>query len=241
MFCHSPKGISRSSSGCRECAPSTYGVLSSHLPAYGNQETGRCKGASLLRHVSCITRCVSRTDREEVLASEAGFWATSKIWNLVSLSLSTRAPGDAIINTRNTATATATTASSTTRRGVAFSLPTPKDSDMSQAGDNLCETIGLGVLLESSVRETVPKSISDLCQAIRNSRKQGVGECCGQILDTSTYHLPRAYEVYPLGSLSDNGDWSLVSLGFVLNGDAGSALTYGDKLRLAWVITSSVL
>lgn len=112
---------------------------------------------------------------------------------------------------------------------------------MSQAGDNLCKTIGLGVTLASIPRGKGPNNISNLCQAMRRSRKQRVGECCGQIFDTSIPQQPRAYEVYPLGSPNDNGDWSPVSLGSVLSGEAGSALMYGDKLRLAWVITSSVL
>jgi len=172
------------------------------------------------------------------LASEANLWATSKIWNLMSLSLSAR--GDIITGTA-TATAASTTVRSTGRRSVAFSLPTPEASDTSQIGGNLCEVIGLGVSPMSNLLGKGPSPIGNLCQAIRRSRKQGSGECCGQILDTLTRHPPQAYEVYPLGSPNDNGDWSPVSLGAVLSGEAGSALMYGDRLRLAWIITSSVL
>lgn len=172
------------------------------------------------------------------LASEADLWATTKIWNLLSLSLSAYTRGDTTTTTRP-ATVNVTSVS---RPVVRFSLPTPEGSGMSQANESLSETLALDEITSSSILgRRNPQKISNLCQAMRRSRKQGVGECCGQIFDTSTTHSPGVFEVYPVGSPNDVSDWSPVSLGAILEGEAGSTLMYGDRLRLAWVVTSSVL
>lgn len=167
------------------------------------------------------------------LASGGNLGSTNKLWKMLSLSVCTSNHGD---------TLTATTAiTSTSSRGVRFSSPTREKSDISQARDSPSNTSGLGVAVTSTLNERKFHNIDNLCQALRRSRKQGIGECCGQICDGSSPHRNRVYQVYPLGSPSDNGNWSLVSLRSVFAGEADAALMYGDRLRLAWVVASSVL
>ncbi|KAK3938139.1 hypothetical protein QBC46DRAFT_169477 [Diplogelasinospora grovesii] len=133
------------------------------------------------------------------LVSEGNLWSTTKLWNVLSLSVCMSIRGDTI------ATATAT---KTSGRSVAFSLPTPEGSEISQARGSLSDTVGLGVALTSTWSERKCHNIGNLCQALRRSRKQGVGECCGQIYDGSSPYQSRAYEVYPLGS--PNGSTSSI-------------------------------
>lgn len=91
-----------------------------------------------------------------------------------------------------------------------------------------------------------PASISNLCQALKRSQKQGAGECCGHVVDKKS---SRKFDVFPLFNIDDpdSGIWSMVSLGAILEGkDAGdgnqhSTLTYLDRLRLAWTVASSVV
>ncbi|KAK4442333.1 hypothetical protein QBC34DRAFT_313351 [Podospora aff. communis PSN243] len=160
------------------------------------------------------------------LASEANLWATSRLWNLMSLSLSNVSD-----TTMTTTTSTTTASSAPGRRGIRFALPTPESSDTSQLGINM----GQGMDFQEK-----PQLINNLCQAMRRSRKQGISECCGRITDGSTPARPRVFEVYPLGCPNDNGNWSPVSLTSILEEDAAS-LSYSDRIWLAWIITSSVL
>ncbi len=93
------------------------------------------------------------------------------------------------------------------------------------------------------LQQLKPGKIANLCQAVRNAQKLRAGECCGHITDDSRTPCPK-YEVYPSGDVDVGCDWCLVSLKDVLAaGEAGPSppLLYGDKLQLAWVITSSVL
>ena len=84
--------------------------------------------------------------------------------------------------------------------------------------------------------------IASLCQVVRNAQKLGAGECCGHITDDSRTPCPK-YEVYPSGDPDVGNDWCLISLRDVLEGEAGSRppFLYGDRLQLAWIITSSML
>lgn len=98
-----------------------------------------------------------------------------------------------------------------------------------------------------------PSNISNLCQALRRSQKQGAGECCGHVID-NTSPVFRKFEVFPLNSLddADSGTWSMVPLGAVLGaatsqgsslngGTQHTPLTYLDRLRLAWTVASSAV
>ncbi|KAK3345888.1 hypothetical protein B0T25DRAFT_265373 [Lasiosphaeria hispida] len=153
--------------------------------------------------------------------SEGILWGRIKLWNLLSLSIS-------ISNHRHV--------SSHVTSGLRFSLPAPEPSDVSQ--HNVSNGANFAM---TPTGEKPSQSIINLCQTLRRSRKQGAGECCGHILDGSS-HLHRTYEVYPLDNPDEGGDWSLVSLRSVLAGDVGptQSLLYGNKLRLAWVVASSV-
>lgn len=90
-----------------------------------------------------------------------------------------------------------------------------------------------------------PVSISNLCQTLKRSQKQGAGECCGHVKDKNS---SRRFEVFnPLFDMDnpDTGIWSMVPLGAILDGTNGgnqhSTLTYPDRLRLAWTVASSVV
>ena len=87
-----------------------------------------------------------------------------------------------------------------------------------------------------------PGKIANLCQTVRNARKLGAGECGGHITDGSRTPCLE-YGVYPSGDPDVGSDWCLVSLKDVLAGEAGLSppLLYGDKLQLAWIITSSIV
>lgn len=89
--------------------------------------------------------------------------------------------------------------------------------------------------------ENLPELI-DLCQVIRKSQKKGKSECYGFILDPSS-HKYRKYSVYPLGTCIGCDTWSTISLRDVLEEKASMQppLNYRDRLRLAVVISSSVL
>lgn len=89
-----------------------------------------------------------------------------------------------------------------------------------------------------------PASISNLCQALKRSQKQGAGECCGHVKDKNS---SRRFDVFPLFDMDnpDTGIWSMVSLGAILDGASDgnqpNTLTYLDRLRLAWMVASSVV
>lgn len=89
-----------------------------------------------------------------------------------------------------------------------------------------------------------PASISNLCQALKRSQKQGAGECCGHVKDKNS---SRRFDVFPLFDMDnpDTGIWSMVSLGAILDGASDgnqpNTLTYLDRLRLAWTVASSVV
>ena len=84
--------------------------------------------------------------------------------------------------------------------------------------------------------------IVNLCQVLRKSQELGAGECCGHITDDSRSPCPM-YEIHSSGDADVGSVWCLVSLRDVRSGEAGLSppSLYGDKLRLAWVISSSVL
>lgn len=139
-------------------------------------------------------------------------WGGAKIWNLLSLSLLSPA-------SKSPQHPTATLAT-----GVRFSSLMTADNRQSQ-----------------SRQSVVLERIDNLCQSIRKSGKQAAGQCCGCIRDPAL-STARAYQVYPLGNPSQDGDWNLVPLRSVLSGEvpAVSPFLYGDKLWLAWTIASSV-
>jgi hypothetical protein len=183
-------------------------------------------GLRLLSQPSILT---PHDDEEEVVKSQKfnlilsftstlahDAWATSKLWNLLSLS----------VGTSKCATATGAR--------VQFALPTPQPTEIPGTGG----MNGFGDTTQTSQRGSQP--ISNLCHAVRKSRKQAAKESCGRISDG----LPkgRIYDVYPLGSPNDSDDWSPVSLGAALSEDAALAgLTCVERLRLAWIITAGVL
>ncbi|KAK4177090.1 hypothetical protein QBC36DRAFT_139588 [Triangularia setosa] len=156
--------------------------------------------------------CLTVSSTSTGFETEGTHWGSVKIWNLLSLSVSLPAHA----NPQDPADRLAT--------GVRFlSLAT---ADHNQ---------------NNSHQSAPPEKIENLCQSIRKSGKQLAGQCCGCIWDPSL-PIPRTYQVYPLGSPKQDGDWSLVPLRSVLSGEVQSVspLLYGDKLWLAWTIASSV-
>ncbi|KAK3314878.1 hypothetical protein B0H66DRAFT_563859 [Apodospora peruviana] len=130
------------------------------------------------------------------------------------------------------------------QRSVRFSVPTNTNGPPSGSVLNHQATTATLIMGTCWIPMTERiGDIQDICQLMRKSSKQRTGECCGHITDASS-HERRKYGVYPHSSLADGGDWSVVSLRQVLTnspGTAGPSLLYGDKLRLAWTIASSVL
>ncbi|KAK1758825.1 hypothetical protein QBC47DRAFT_436008 [Echria macrotheca] len=159
------------------------------------------------------------------LATEANLWAAARLWNLLSLSPSSVRDADQPCTVGNAPT-------TNPGRNVGLTMLTPEGSQMSEP----TQAAVAGV-----ARELRLETIQNLCRSMRKSRKQGIWECCGHISDLSTPGKPRRYEVYPLGSPNSNGNWTPVSLASILGREGGKTLMLGDRIRLAWVITSSLL
>ncbi|KAK0744890.1 hypothetical protein B0T21DRAFT_94726 [Apiosordaria backusii] len=165
-----------------------------------------------------------------VSSSSTGFEAagshwgsvTVKVWNLLSLSI------------------VPTAAKPPTETGVRF-LPLTLTANPSSQGRSSSGATTANISMRPLNPNSAPKKIDNICYSIRKARKQLDGECCGCISDLSQLS-PRTYQVYPLGSPCDGGDWTLVPLRSVLSGEiqAVPPLLYGDKLWLAWTIASSV-
>ena len=81
----------------------------------------------------------------------------------------------------------------------------------------------------------------DLCEKLRQSQKRAAEETFGMLMD----QLPqttRHYSIHPSPSADDSRSWSVVSLRDVLEKkDQFPPLAYRDRLRLAVLISSSVL
>ncbi|KAK4182849.1 hypothetical protein QBC35DRAFT_420039 [Podospora australis] len=139
-------------------------------------------------------------------------WGSVKLWSMLSLSLQSR---------RNK--------QPQKQCGVRFSVP------------NGPQTLAYSQNIGMTPIQTQARHIDNLCHSIHEARKQLDGECCGCILDSSL-PSPRTYQVFPLGSPNDSGNWDLVPLRAVLSGEIEVVppLLYGDKLWLAWTIASSV-
>ncbi|KAK3946400.1 hypothetical protein QBC46DRAFT_5330 [Diplogelasinospora grovesii] len=82
----------------------------------------------------------------------------------------------------------------------------------------------------------------NLCDTLRKAKKQPVQQCYGHIVD-STGTSRREYGIYPLEKAIDGEKRSTVSLRQVLESPPGKLppLTYRDRVRLAVVISSSVI
>ncbi|KAF4965696.1 hypothetical protein FSARC_6536 [Fusarium sarcochroum] len=80
----------------------------------------------------------------------------------------------------------------------------------------------------------------NLCAALRMGRKARP-VCYGRLIDTE--RIDRHFQVYPLGTISNSDDWSIVTLDDVLGGNKGLRPLYKpvEKLQLALAIASSVL
>lgn len=160
-----------------------------------------------------------------MLASENNLWETSNIWHMLSLSL-----------VRYT---------SHVSHVLRPSFPESRYSDTTNSGASLGAVVSLGMLTPppESDASNPNTTISSLCQAIRKSRKRGLGECGGQVVDTSSPDGLKVFWVNPLGSSDDRGesDWSPVSLGSVLSRERASTVMHAELLHLAWIIASSVM
>lgn len=81
----------------------------------------------------------------------------------------------------------------------------------------------------------------DLCEKLRQSQKRAAEDTFGTLMD----QLPqttRRYSIHPSPSADDSRSWSIVSLRDVLEKkDQFPPLSYRDRLRLAVLISSSVL
>ncbi|KAK1836524.1 hypothetical protein QBC39DRAFT_272703 [Podospora conica] len=112
-----------------------------------------------------------------------------------------------------------------------------------------------GIDMQWATTETAiprkPANIGNLCQALRRFQKQlGTGESCGYVKDNNS-PVFRRFDVLPLGGEdAESGIWSMVSLRDVLCGTGDDnrnsiirsqhALTFRDRLHLAWKVASSV-
>lgn len=83
--------------------------------------------------------------------------------------------------------------------------------------------------------------VLDLCEKLRQSQKQAAGATYGTLVDQYP-PTPRSYSVSPTSTTEDSGTWSVVSLRDILEHKTRfPPLSYRERLRLAVVISSSVL
>ncbi|KAM0330700.1 hypothetical protein ACHAQA_003652 [Verticillium albo-atrum] len=105
-------------------------------------------------------------------------------------------------------------------------------------------TLSMGIPLTPGSSTVKPQDIQDLCEVLSKAQKQKAADCYGCIADVSCLKQ-RKYGIYPLQVVGDDRTdrWSLVSLTSVLQDRSGKypPLTYLDRLRLAWTISSSIV
>ena len=83
--------------------------------------------------------------------------------------------------------------------------------------------------------------VLDFCEKLRQSQKQAAGAPYGTLVDQHP-PTPRSYSVSPTSNAEDSGTWSVVSLRDILEHKTRfPPLSYRERLRLAVVISSSVL
>jgi hypothetical protein len=110
------------------------------------------------------------------------------------------------------------------------------------------KSVGFAVSTKTLVIRTYSDTSQDLgrvgslCQVLRKAPKLSADVCCGHIADESRCPSPE-YGVYTSADADAGSDWALVSLRDALTAGTGPSppLLYGDRLRLAWLITSGVL
>ncbi|KAF5655603.1 hypothetical protein F25303_537 [Fusarium sp. NRRL 25303] len=129
----------------------------------------------------------------------------------------------------------------TSRKTVGFAVPSTTSSTNSQQSQTVVIESALSNLTLSTLRTMsgpiCSKHISNLCEAMQTMGKRKQGERCGHIQHCYMTKTQK-YDVYTLECLGSCDEWSLVPLKQVLQ---DSALLYGDKLRLAWIIACGVL
>ncbi|KAF9770627.1 hypothetical protein IL306_011811 [Fusarium sp. DS 682] len=129
----------------------------------------------------------------------------------------------------------------TSRKTVAFSIPSTTSSTNSQQSQTVTIESALSNLTLNTLRTMsgpiYSKNISNLCETIQTMGKKKQGEKCGHIQHCYLTQTQK-YDVYTLECLGSCDEWSLVPLKEILQ---DPALLYGDKLRLAWMIACSVL
>ncbi|KAK0743627.1 hypothetical protein B0T18DRAFT_415589 [Schizothecium vesticola] len=196
------------------------------------------------------------------METEGQQWGTVRLWNQVSLrplraekrisvSQPTTGPSHSVPHPQSfqrpkdrsrvsfASSTAASTASTTTESTTVTSKITTTAPSVSRL-----DTIEMQWTPTVSASSRLPTSISNLCQALKRSQKQGAGECCGHVTDKMS---SRKFDVFPLFNIDDedSGIWSMVSLGTILDGASDGSqhntLTYLDRLRLAWTVASSVV
>lgn len=86
--------------------------------------------------------------------------------------------------------------------------------------------------------------IKDLCKLVHQAQQQQTVRCEGRISEApGGAKKPRNYDITPRKCAKPGSCWTLIPLSEVLENKGGKypALSYVDKLRLAWIISSSVI
>ncbi|KAM5517801.1 hypothetical protein FOXYSP1_08586 [Fusarium oxysporum f. sp. phaseoli] len=158
---------------------------------------------------------------------------TSKQWNEILLKSKEDSKTSTVSFTAQSA--------SISRKTVGFAVPSTTSSTNSQQAQTVIIESALSNLTLNTLRTisepVCSKHISNLCEAMQTMGKKKQGERCGHIQHCYMTETQK-YDVYTLECLGSCDEWSLVPLKQVLQ---DPALLYGDKLRLAWMISCGVL
>lgn len=134
---------------------------------------------------------------------------------------------------------------STPKRSVRFSTSSTTTTVLNEGASTtlLKSTVSALTLGAPNSPMNLPK-IDDLCELIHRAQQQQTVRCEGRISDASGgAQKPRSFDITPRKCAQLDNCWTLIPLSEVLEDKVGKypSLSYLDKLRLAWIISSSVI
>lgn len=134
---------------------------------------------------------------------------------------------------------------STPKRSVRFSASSTTTTISNQgASTTLLETTFNTLTLGAPYSPINVPEIEDLCKLIHGVQQQQNARCEGRISEApDAAQKPRNFDITPRKRAQLDNCWILIPLSEVLEDQEGKypSLSYLDKLRLAWIISSSVI
>lgn len=135
--------------------------------------------------------------------------------------------------------------SSTPKRSVRFSTSSTATTIVNEgASTTLLESTFSALTLGAPYSPINVPEIEDLCKLIHRAQQQQTVRCEGRISEApGGAQKPRNFDIIPRKCARLNKCWTLIPLNEVLHNKGGNypSLSYLDKLRLAWIISSSVI